>query len=501
MSGLLKVSSNPHIRSKVTTSSIMTAVVIALLPAAGFGIYNFGPRALAVMAVTIASTVLTELLFGWLWKKKITISDMSAVVTGLLLALNLPVSIPLWMAALGGVFAILVVKMLFGGLGQNFMNPALAARCFLLISFPSQMTNFACDAYTGATPLAALKAGESVNVMNMIVGKTAGTIGETSVIALLIGACFLILIGVIDLRIPGTYIVTVILFAGIFGGHGFDPAYLSAQLAGGGLILGAFFMATDYVTRPITIKGQYVYGAVLGLLTGIFRIFGPGAEGVSYAIILGNLLVPLIEKFTMPVAFGRKAGAKRAITLIAGLLLGFVYELTKEPIRQQEEKAVQEACQAVFADAEHFEELDAYTPSADTAQKLADTGITIGTVYEAQDASGTQLGYVIQTTTSEGYGGNIVLYVGIRLDGTVNDISILSISETPGLGMKAGDVLVPQFHNKNVKSFAYTKTGSTSDSEIDAISGATITTKAVTNAVNGSLLAFNDYVQGGAGNE
>ena len=158
MSGLLKVSSNPHIRSKVTTSSIMTAVVIALLPAAGFGIYNFGPRALAVMAVTIASTVLTELLFGWLWKKKITISDMSAVVTGLLLALNLPVSIPLWMAALGGVFAILVVKMLFGGLGQNFMNPALAARCFLLISFPSQMTNFACDAYTGATPLAALKA-------------------------------------------------------------------------------------------------------------------------------------------------------------------------------------------------------------------------------------------------------------------------------------------------------------------------------------------------------
>ena len=150
----------------------MTAVVIALLPAAGFGIYNFGPRALAVMAVTIASTVLTELLFGWLWKKKITISDMSAVVTGLLLALNLPVSIPLWMAALGGVFAILVVKMLFGGLGQNFMNPALAARCFLLISFPSQMTNFACDAYTGATPLAALKAGESVNVMNMIVGKT-----------------------------------------------------------------------------------------------------------------------------------------------------------------------------------------------------------------------------------------------------------------------------------------------------------------------------------------
>lgn len=198
----------------------------------------------------------------------------------------------------------------------------------------------------------------------------------------------------------------------------------------------------------------------------------------------------------------KEAGILFAITLIAGLLLGFVYELTKEPIRQQEEKAVQEACQAVFADAEHFEELDAYTPSADTAQKLADTGITIGTVYEAQDASGTQLGYVIQTTTSEGYGGNIVLYVGIRLDGTVNDISILSISETPGLGMKAGRCAwCRSSTTRNVKSFAYTKTGSTSDSEIDAISGATITTKAVTNAVNGSLLAFNDYVQGGAGNE
>lgn len=310
MSELLNVSSNPHIRSKVTTGGIMAAVIIALLPATGFGIYNFGFRAFLVVLVTIASTVLTEFLFG-LYKnrKKTTVTDLSAVVTGLLLALNLPVGIPLWMAALGGVFAILVVKMLFGGLGQNFMNPALAARCFLLISFPSQMTKFACDAYTGATPLAALKAGENVNVMDMIVGRTAGTIGETSMVAILIGACFLILMGVIDLRIPGSYILTFVLFAGLFGGHGFDPAYLAAQLAGGGLMLGAFFMATDYVTRPITVKGQYLFGIFLGLMTGIFRIFGPGAEGVSYAIILGNLLVPLIEKMTKPTAFGK--GGKR----------------------------------------------------------------------------------------------------------------------------------------------------------------------------------------------
>ena len=172
------------------------------------------------------------------------------------------------------------------------------------------MCNFDCDTYSGATPLASLKAGEDVNILNMVIGKTAGTIGETSMIALIIGACFLILLGVIDLRIPGTYIVTFALFVALFGGHGFDPAFISAHLAGGGLMLGAFFMATDYVTRPITKKGQYLYGILLGVLTGIFRIYGPSAEGVSYAIILGNLLVPLIEKITMPKAFGK--GGERA---------------------------------------------------------------------------------------------------------------------------------------------------------------------------------------------
>jgi RnfABCDGE-type electron transport complex D subunit len=288
----------------------MLAVIIALMPAAGYGIYNFGIRALAVILVTVASTVITEYLYG-LFRKKTTVTDLSAVVTGLLLALNMPVNIPLWIPVLGGVFAILVVKLLFGGLGQNFMNPALAARCFLLISFPTYMTDFTCDAYTGATPLAALKAGESVNVYNMVIGKTAGTIGETSMIAIVAGACFLILLGVIDLRIPGSYIVSFVIFISLFGGHGFEPAYISAQLAGGGLMLGAFFMATDYVTRPITIKGQYIFGIFLGIMTGIFRIFAPGAEGVSYAIIIGNLLVPLIERVTKPTAFGM-GGRKHA---------------------------------------------------------------------------------------------------------------------------------------------------------------------------------------------
>ena len=209
MSDLMKVSSNPHIRSKSTTSGIMLAVIIALLPAAGFGIYNFGPDALMLILVTVCSTVLTEFIFGLIIKKN-TISDLSAVVTGLLLAMNLPVSAPWWVGVMGGVFAILVVKCLFGGLGQNFMNPALAARCFLLISFPAIMTDFNCDAYSGATPLASLKAGEAVNVIDMVIGRTAGTIGETSMIALIIGACILIILGIIDLRIPGTYIVTFV---------------------------------------------------------------------------------------------------------------------------------------------------------------------------------------------------------------------------------------------------------------------------------------------------
>lgn len=305
MSALLKVSSNPHIRTKLSTGMIMLAVIIALLPTSIFGVFNFGLNALFLILVTVASTVLTELIFEVCMKKKVTISDFSAVVTGLLLALNLPPNAPLWVGVIGGVFAILVVKMLFGGLGQNFMNPALAARCFLLISFPAIMTDFSCDAYTGATPLTAMKAGESVNIHDMIIGKIPGTIGETSMIAIVIGACFLLLLGVIDLRIPGTYIATFVIFIGLCGGEGFSYTYIASHLAGGGLMLGAFFMATDYVTRPITKVGQYVFGILLGLLTGIFRVFGAGAEGVSYAIIICNLLVPLIEKMTYPRAFGK----------------------------------------------------------------------------------------------------------------------------------------------------------------------------------------------------
>lgn len=184
------------------------------------------------------------------------------------------------------------------------MNPALGARCFLLIAFAADMTNFVIDDYTSATPLAAIRNGEAVNTMDMIIGKTSGTIGETSVIAIVIGAIFLILLGVIDLRIPGSYILTFVIFLLIFSGRGFDANYITAQLCGGGLMLGAFFMATDYVTSPITPKGKILFGICLGVLTGLFRLYGANAEGVSFAIILSNCLVPIIEKITIPKSFG-----------------------------------------------------------------------------------------------------------------------------------------------------------------------------------------------------
>ena len=305
MDNKARVSSNPHIRARATTGMIMLAVIIALMPTTIFGIINFGLKALLLIVVTVATTVFSEWCFNKLMHKKNTISDCSAALTGLLLALNLPPSAPWWIGVIGGAFAIIVVKMLFGGLGQNFMNPALGGRCFLMLSFTRIMTDFQTDTYTGATPLALVKAGEKVNIYNMVMGKTAGTIGETSMIAIVAGACFLLLLGVIDLRIPGSYIVTLIIFLVLFGGRGLDYDYIAENLAGGGLMLGAFFMATDYVTRPITKWGQYMFGILLGILTGIFRVFGSGAEGVSYAIILGNLCVPLIEKISWPKAFGK----------------------------------------------------------------------------------------------------------------------------------------------------------------------------------------------------
>lgn len=266
--------------------------------------------------------MLSEYIWQKCMKQPVTTGDFSALLTGLLLALNLPATIPLWMCVVGGVFAIIVAKQMFGGLGQNFMNPALAGRCFMMLSFSSAMTSFtvkkgaaymygvAVDATSSATTLAQVKEGGLPDLKAMFLGTTTGTIGETSVAALLIGAIYLLAKRIIDWKIPVVYILTFSVFDIAYQMAAGNAAYpLVYELCGGGLILGAFFMATDYVTSPITAKGKVIYGILLGLLTGLFRFFGESAEGVSFAIIIANVCVPLIERWTVPKPFGKEGKA------------------------------------------------------------------------------------------------------------------------------------------------------------------------------------------------
>lgn len=319
---LLNVSSSPHVRDHSSTKSIMRDVVIALLPAALVGIYNFRLSAVLVILTTCVTCMLSEYIWQKCMKQPVTTGDFSALLTGLLLALNLPATIPLWMCVIGGVFAIIVAKQMFGGLGQNFMNPALAGRCFMMLSFSSAMTSFtvkkgaaymygvAVDATSSATPLAQVKEGGLPDLKAMFLGTTTGTIGETSVAALLIGAIYLLAKRIIDWKIPVVYILTFSVFDIVYQMAAGNAAYpLVYELCGGGLILGAFFMATDYVTSPITAKGKVIYGILLGLLTGLFRFFGESAEGVSFAIIIANVCVPLIERWTVPKPFGKEGKA------------------------------------------------------------------------------------------------------------------------------------------------------------------------------------------------
>lgn len=315
---MASISSTPHIRAKISTTGIMGTVILALMPATIGGVVNFGPKALLLIVISIASSVFFEWGFEKIAKKKSTIKDLSAVLTGLLLALNLPVSVPWWMPVIGSFVAVVVIKMLFGGLGQNFMNPALGARCFLVISFSKLMTDFSytpgwggTDAVSGATPLMSLKSGGLIDIQSMFIGNEAGTIGETSALLLLLGGMALIFAGIITWHLTFAYLISFVVFIALFSGYGFNSIYIGAHLYGGGLMLGAFFMATDYVTRPVTKAGQLVYGVFLGVMTGIFRLFGPGAEGVSYAIVLGNLIVPLIDRVTRPKHFGYKKEAAR----------------------------------------------------------------------------------------------------------------------------------------------------------------------------------------------
>ena len=569
----LKISASPHVRSDATTADIMSDVMIALVPATAFGVYLFGMHAALLVLACVVSAVLAEFIYEKMFKIPVTIEDFSAVVTGLLLAMNLPPELPIWMGVLGSIFAIIVVKQLFGGLGKNFMNPALAARCFLLLSFGASMTRFVYDGVTTATPLALLKNGSSVNLKEMFLGFTGGTIGETSALALLIGAGYLLIKRVISPKIPlcyiGTFAIAMTIYAVVKDKD--VVRFVLCEICGGGLMLGAWFMATDYVTSPITPVGKIIYGIILGLLTFVLRIFGNGAEGVSYAIIMSNILVPLIEMATKPKAFGEgaelseedkkkkkeakkdekkeaddkkeaksdkaeaksdkaeantekteaksdktevkntKSEAKKdasegkdikgifkaicaimLITVIMGAILGTVYSVTKEPIEKAEEKAKQEAYKEVFPEADNIitigeENLD-YKQVNDLIQSFGFTHDTIDEISYAVDADKNLIGFIVVVTNDNGYGGDIQMVVGMTTDTTITGLAFLVLDESPGLGMEADkDKFKSQFIGKHETRYEYSKTGAVVDNQIDAISGATITTSAVTDGINAAV--------------
>ncbi len=308
------VSMSPHIHEKEGISGIMLDVIIALVPALIAGIYYFGYRALAVIVTTVAASVLSEYLYEKAMKKKNTVKDLSAVVTGLLLGLNLPATIPLWMAAVGAVFAIVIVKQLYGGIGKNFMNPALAARCFMLIAWAGMMTQFAepfgVDAVSTATPLSVMKGvseGTLPSLRDAFWGNIPGSIGETSVFAILIGFVYLLARRIISCKVPLTYIAVFALLTYFFGKNatGMEQLdYTLMQICTGGIMLGAVFMATDYTTTPTTRRGLIIFGAGCGIITFVLRKFGGYPEGTSFAILLMNILTPQIDKITTPKKFG-----------------------------------------------------------------------------------------------------------------------------------------------------------------------------------------------------
>lgn len=308
LENMLIVSSTPHIRSNETTSRIMLDVIIALTPAIIGSVFFFGLNALKLILISVVASVFFEAAIQKLFKKEITIKDYSAIVTGILLAFNLPANAPWWIPVFGAGFAIIIVKQLFGGIGSNFMNPALAARAALLASWPNIMSNFVSgvDAVAGATPLAMMKYGAAgkqlPSMMNMFIGNIGGSLGETSALLLLIGALYLIIRKVINWKIPAVYIGTTCIMLLVLGVGADQLVY---HILGGGLILGAFFMATDYSSTPVTPKGKIIFGIGAGLLTAIIRVKGGFPEGVSYSILLMNVASPLIEKFTGPKVFGR----------------------------------------------------------------------------------------------------------------------------------------------------------------------------------------------------
>ena len=311
----LTVTSSPHIRGDFRSSRMMLDVIIALIPATLVGAFVLGARALLVTLISMASAVAAEYLYSLILKRRNTIIDCSALVTGMLFALTLPVSVPYWMAAVGSAFAIIVAKLMCGGLGQNIFNPALFSRAFMLMLFPDVLTNYSAlsaDAVSGATPLhhMVMPALPEESILDMFLGNCPGSIGELSALALLLGGVYLVARKVISARIPVAYLATVAVLTLVFHKTENAVAWMLYSLFSGGVMLGAFFMATDFVTSPVTKPGQVLFGIGCGVLTVLFRYYGLFPEGVTYAILIMNLLVWVIDHSTAPYVYGYKKGGK-----------------------------------------------------------------------------------------------------------------------------------------------------------------------------------------------
>lgn len=509
----LNISSSPHVRINHSTSDVMLDVILALMPATIFGIWHFGMPAFIVLALAILTAVLCEWAFCKITHRPNSLGDKSAIVTGLLLGLSLSPNVSWYVPVLGSIFAIIFVKCIFGGLGQNIMNPALAGRCFVMISFGVNMTNFAVDGVSTATPLEILSQGGSVDIMNTFLGFTNGTIGISGA-ALLLGGIYLILTDTITWHIPGGYLLGFAATIVLAGGRGFDVEYLLAHMAGGGLLMAAFFMATDPVTSPTIPYTQFTYGAILGILSAVFRIFGSAPENISFAMIIGDLFVPLLDKMPVPKPFGygnspeaamapkkkgiqipKAAAVLTVITLLAGVALGGVNALTKDTIAAQDKAAAAAAYKAVIPGAETFS-------TNDKAEKyLAEHagenyGTSFGKVTVNEVVVGGDAGYGINVTSGEGFDGNITVSVGIAPDGTVLGIAFTELHETAGMGMRADEPeWKAQFENVNTDAFTVVKGGKSADNQIDAISGATRSSNAVVNAVNAALDFYANVIQ------
>ena len=509
MNERLNLSSGPHVRDRWTTSFIMKMVLLALTPATVIGIITFGLPALWVVLVSLASAVGTELIFDKLNHKPDTWKDGSAAVTGLMLALTLSARAPLYVPIIGSIFAILVVKCCFGGLGKNFVNPALAARCFLLISFPGAMTVYSIDGVAFATPCAELAAGQAVNISSAFLGSANGVIGG-SILGLLIGGLALWAFDVIHGQIWISVLVSFTAFLGLFGGRGFDPAFLAAHLCSGGVILGAFFMATDYVTSPMSRLGQTFYGVLIGVMGAMLRVFGSAPDSFSYSVIIANLFTPLIDTYVVdkPYAFRKRMIRRRlegkqpfrvpkpvvalgVIALLAGLALSSVYSMTRESIDAQKKAAAEAAFKTVLPEAERFESCADKVEALGGAQYSAEyEAVVIRDAMIGKDAAGTVVGYAVSVSSGKGYDGNVTLTVGVSADGKINGISFTELHETPGKGMLCGEpAFMDQFAGKDAARL-------TLGTDVDAITGVTVTSKAVTNAVNAGVDFINTQLRG-----